>query len=80
VLSGCDLVRNEGVGAVDNQDSEKMEAIARGGRWGEAGPVSTEDGVGSYTPPKNLLESVKATNIGITSFGFGLHRCDSTEL
>jgi hypothetical protein len=31
MLSGGDLVMIEGVGVVDNQNSEKMEAIAHGG-------------------------------------------------
>ena len=55
MLSGCGLVRNEGTGAVDNQITKKMEAIARGGGWGEAGPDGIEDGVGSCTSTRNLL-------------------------
>jgi len=77
VLLGGDLVRIEGVGAVDNQNAEKLEAIARRGGWREDGSDNTEDGVGSCTPTKNLLESAKATNIGMLAFGFSLHRCDS---
>ena len=77
MLSGGDLVRIEGVGAVDNQNAEKLEAIARGGGWGEDGSDNLEDGVRSCTPTKNLLESAKATNIGMLAISFGLHRCDS---
>ena len=77
MLSGENLVRIEGVGAVDNQNAEKLEAIARRGGWREDGSDNTEDGVGSCTPIKNMLESAKATNIGMSAFGFGLHHCDS---
>ena len=80
MLSGGDLVRIEGVGAMDNQNAKKLEAIARGGGWGEAGPNGIEDGVGSCTSTRNLLESAKSSNIGISAFSFGLQRCDFAEL
>lgn len=80
MLSGCGLVRNEGTGAVVIQITKKMEAIARGSGWGEAGPDGIEDGVGSCTSTRNLLESAKSSNIGISAFSFGLQRCDFAEL
>lgn len=64
---------------MDLQDIEKMDIAVLRGTRGEAGTDHSPDGDGSVPATKNLLTSIRSTNIGIPAFGFGLKRCDSAE-
>lgn len=78
-LTGRCVDRFEGVGSLDRQDAEEVEANVLGSAGGEAGASVSTDGDESVPAAKNQLASIKLTNIGISAFRFGLQRCDSSE-
>jgi hypothetical protein len=56
-----------------------METNVYWSNRGGADVGDLEDGTKSGSASWNMLASVKSTNIGISAFGVGLQRCDSTE-
>ena len=71
--------RTEGVDAVDHQAAEKMEARIHWSISGEDRADYPPDGVETSQAAKHRLASIKTSDIGISAFGVGLHRCDSVE-
>ena len=80
MFSGSHLDRIEAADAVDLKDATKTETNVRWSGGGEVDGGDTEDGTKRSAASWNRLAPIKSTNIGISAFGVGLQRCDSTEL